>query len=189
MTKKEAAQALGISLRTLERRMADGSVKFSRGDEQFAEVSFTLADLGLPEPKTAFLPAHCSGDHPPVDPVVPVETAPSDDFASMTHEELMRERARLCQPDCPGGPITNSPAVGSGTMPSPASMELIRQIDVEIQHNRHHEPQHHEPVPQSQYTTYMGYRDLELAKHNSRVSNLNADAFKAWKHQPKEENL
>src|SRR5882724_6355483 len=52
MTRKEAAALLGLSTRTFSRRVADGTYKFSRtGEGQFAEVSFSYADLGLVEPK------------------------------------------------------------------------------------------------------------------------------------------
>ncbi len=50
LNKKQAADALYISLRTLERRMKAGVYKFTRGEGKWAEVSFTYADLGLPEP-------------------------------------------------------------------------------------------------------------------------------------------
>jgi hypothetical protein len=51
MTKKEACALLGISPRTLDRRMAKGVYKFTRtGEGQFAELSFTHADIGLTEP-------------------------------------------------------------------------------------------------------------------------------------------
>ncbi len=45
-TKKQAAALLGISPRTLDRRMKAGVYKFTRtGEGQFAELSFTHADL------------------------------------------------------------------------------------------------------------------------------------------------
>ena len=54
LDKKQAADALYISLRTLERRMKAGVYKFTRtGEGQWAEVSFTYADLGLSEPTPA----------------------------------------------------------------------------------------------------------------------------------------
>jgi len=53
LNKKQASDALYISLRTLERRMKAGVYKFTRtGEGQWAEVSFTYADLGLTEPET-----------------------------------------------------------------------------------------------------------------------------------------
>ena len=57
MTKREACGLLGISLRTLDRRMASGRYTFRRtGEGQFAEILFTHADIGLPEPVLAPVP-------------------------------------------------------------------------------------------------------------------------------------
>jgi hypothetical protein len=57
LNKQQAADALYISIRTLDRRMKDGSYKYTRtGEGQWAEVTFTYADLGLPEPKEIPLP-------------------------------------------------------------------------------------------------------------------------------------
>jgi hypothetical protein len=51
MTKKEACALLSISPKTLQRRMSKGVYKFTRtGEGQYAELSFTHADLGLPSP-------------------------------------------------------------------------------------------------------------------------------------------
>jgi len=59
MTRKEAAALLGLSTRTFSRRVADGTYKFSRtGEGQFAEVSFSYADLGLQEPSGDLLSPH-----------------------------------------------------------------------------------------------------------------------------------
>lgn len=50
MNKQQACELLGISDRTLSRRMADGTVKFGKvGEGQFAGVNFTRSGLGLPE--------------------------------------------------------------------------------------------------------------------------------------------
>jgi hypothetical protein len=51
MTKKQAAKALYISVRTIERRMQAGQYKFTKAAGQFGEVTFSYVDLGLPEPK------------------------------------------------------------------------------------------------------------------------------------------
>lgn len=51
MTKKEAAALLGISEKTLQRRVANGVYRCTRtGEGQYAVLSFSHADLGLPEP-------------------------------------------------------------------------------------------------------------------------------------------
>jgi hypothetical protein len=58
LSKAEAADLLHISERTLRRRMKAGVYKFTRtGEGQFAEVSFTYADIGLTEPEATPLPA------------------------------------------------------------------------------------------------------------------------------------
>jgi len=70
LTKKEACKLLGISPRTLERRMASGRYKFTRtGEGQFAELSFTYTGIGVPEPA------------PVVEPVPAVEVEPEPKFA------------------------------------------------------------------------------------------------------------
>jgi hypothetical protein len=51
MTKSEVCQLLGISEKTLQRRMLKGVYSFTRnGVGQYAPVSFTMTDIGLPEP-------------------------------------------------------------------------------------------------------------------------------------------
>ncbi len=57
MTKKEVCSLLGISPKTLGRRMASGRYKFTKAEGQYGKVSFTFADLGLPEPTPAPVPA------------------------------------------------------------------------------------------------------------------------------------
>jgi hypothetical protein len=56
MTKKEVCALLGISPKTLGRRMASGRYKFTKAEGQYGKVSFTFADLGLPEPTPAPVP-------------------------------------------------------------------------------------------------------------------------------------
>lgn len=51
LSKKDVCALLGISPKTLQRRMAKGQYKFTRtGEGRFSEVAFTFADIGLPEP-------------------------------------------------------------------------------------------------------------------------------------------
>lgn len=72
MTKSEACQLLNISPKTLERRMKAGVYKFTRnGEGQYAELSFTHSDLGLPEPVPTPEPV------PEPTPAPAVETAPA----------------------------------------------------------------------------------------------------------------
>jgi excisionase family DNA binding protein len=75
LTKKEAARLLGISERTLRRRMQDGTYKYTRlGDGQFAEVRFTYADLGLEQPRSE--PEPVVPKPPKPEPKVEVEPEP-----------------------------------------------------------------------------------------------------------------
>jgi hypothetical protein len=65
MNKREAAALLHISPRTLERRMKAGVYQFSRaGEGQFAEVSFSYADIGLSEPAPPAVPVPLEVSHP-----------------------------------------------------------------------------------------------------------------------------
>jgi hypothetical protein len=77
MTKDEVCQLLGISPKTLQRRMTKGVYTFTRnGTGQYAPVSFTHTDIGLPEPLVTVpvievqLPA-------PVTAPEPIVTAPT----------------------------------------------------------------------------------------------------------------
>lgn len=66
MTKREACALLGISPKTLQRRMSKGVYTFTRtGEGHYAELSFTHADLGLTEPA------------PVPEPTPVLETAPA----------------------------------------------------------------------------------------------------------------
>jgi len=69
LTKKEACKLLGISPRTLERRMASGRYTFTRtGEGQFAELSFTHTGIGLPEPAPVVEPVPVVEDQPETEP-------------------------------------------------------------------------------------------------------------------------
>jgi hypothetical protein len=48
MTKKQVLELLHISNSTLDRRMKDGTYKFTKAAGQFGEVTFTREGLGLP---------------------------------------------------------------------------------------------------------------------------------------------
>lgn len=83
LTKKEAIELLGISPKTLQRRMASGQYKFTRnGEGQYAEVTFTYADLGLPEP----------AEPAPIAPVVESVTAPEPEPAPTSEPEPVPQR-------------------------------------------------------------------------------------------------
>jgi hypothetical protein len=76
LSKKEAAALLGISPRTLERRLAAGRYSCTRtGDGPYAALNFTCADLGLPEP--ALAPVVVVAPEPTPTPLAPkVEPEP-----------------------------------------------------------------------------------------------------------------
>src|ERR1019366_9781622 len=63
MNKREAATLLHISPRTLERRVKAGRYTCTRaGEGQYAEVTFTYADIGLTDPTPVVIPLEIS--HP-----------------------------------------------------------------------------------------------------------------------------
>jgi hypothetical protein len=67
MTKKEVCALLSISPKTLQRRIAQGTYTATRtGEGQYAELSFSFADIGMPEPAPAV-----------PEPTPVVETAPA----------------------------------------------------------------------------------------------------------------
>jgi hypothetical protein len=81
MTKSEVCSLLGISEKTLQRRMLKGVYKFTRhGDGQYAPVSFTMTDIGLPEPPAPVVaaPAPVVTDAPVLEPIVTKPTRLSE---------------------------------------------------------------------------------------------------------------
>ena len=73
MTKQDVCQLLGISEKTLQRRMLKGVYKFTRnGVGQYAPVSFTMTDIGLPEPPAPVeaAPAPVATPAPVLEPIV-----------------------------------------------------------------------------------------------------------------------
>lgn len=182
MNKAEAAAALGISLRTLERKMSNGRVRYTKaGEGQYAEVFFDPADLGLPlaapaEPETSHLASPQSPDLPSVEPVVPPEITPLpiNEYAANVFEasddELRRREALGCRPDNPTGIPSNAPAIGSSTMPSPYNFKRANEARAELQKRgkRGCTPMRTRACG----PTYCGYRDAGLAEHNSMVANL-----------------
>jgi hypothetical protein len=104
MTKKQVCALIGISPKTLERRMAKGVYKFTRTDEgQYAHVSFTHADVGLPEPAPASEPVISPA------PAVP-EPIPEPEFAPVPlgAVELQREADERFAQDYKRGEATDS---------------------------------------------------------------------------------
>ena len=111
LTKREACALLSISPKTLQRRINKGQYKFTRiGEGQYAELSFTHADLGLPEPEPTPTPT-------PVAPAVTpaVETAPAVPEpepkiapAQLGPIELQREADQRFADDYKRGLVTDS---------------------------------------------------------------------------------
>jgi len=183
MNKTEAAAALAISLRSLERRMRNGRVHFTKtGDGQYSEVSFTRADLGLPEPE----PEHRTADLGPLavdltgeqaagDPVVPLKLSPRLDCAIEELDfwevtDLKIARLQWLKPDDLNGSPSNAPAVGSSTMPSPQNYaRFVRANDLILKAEAANRPR----VP-SRRVDY-GQRSsvtADCAAHNDIVANL-----------------
>jgi hypothetical protein len=95
MNKSEACELLGISTKTLGRRMASGRYTFTRtGEGQYAAISFTHSDLGLPEPSVGESPTEPpAGDSPARDPLSDHDNRPEPCGSSLLPQP---------EPACPG---------------------------------------------------------------------------------------
>jgi hypothetical protein len=106
MTKKEACALLGISPKTLQRRMSKGVYKFTRaGEGQYAELSFSHADLGLTEPAPVPTPVL---EIAPAAPVPTPELAPTFALAPLGPVELRREADERFAQDYKRGEVADS---------------------------------------------------------------------------------
>lgn len=139
MNREDAAKALGVSLRTLERWAKTGKIKATKRGQC---LEFSYADLGLPEPAPTEpkpAPAPVTPAQPvddwPEEPTVPVEDTthtpdaePSvEDLDGWTDEELKEGVKRWRMPSDPNAPPSNVPAAHSSSMPSPENFaRLIR---------------------------------------------------------------
>jgi hypothetical protein len=182
MTKTEAAQALGISKRQLERRVRRGKIKCSH-DAQGVAV-FDRADLGLPpEPETAPLAGDSSPDLPKPDPVVPPPMTLAqqvEELDAWTVDELLAARLKWCLPDDPSGVPTNAPAYGSSTMPNPVSYALFTRANA-ILLDRQLRETPAPRVPRPRYAQQRAEVSRDCALHNSRVSGCGSDIFsRCW---------
>ena len=107
MTKKQVCALLSISPKTLERRMARGIYKFTRsGEGQYAPVSFTFADLGLPEPVPE--PTPVLETVPVVEPTPELAPAPTFSPTPLGPIELQREADERFAQDYKRGEATDS---------------------------------------------------------------------------------
>lgn len=127
MKKLEVCRLLGISLRTLERRMASGEIKFTRsGEGQYASVDFNPRDLQL-------APEHPEPIPPPAEALTsqPAPTPLSEpdylrDLDNWSTEGLRQACVEWRKPADPvHGAITNQPSVSSSTMPSPMNYKRL----------------------------------------------------------------
>jgi len=104
LNKKQACELLGISPKTLQRRMVDGTYKYTRvGKGRFGAPAFTYADLRLPEPE----PTEAAPDESPAKSAGPKESVPN----SGTHQSSpcpLPEPEPLPEPlQVPEGTIVN----------------------------------------------------------------------------------
>jgi hypothetical protein len=109
MTKKEVCDLLNISPKTLQRRMSKGQYTFSRtGEGQYAELSFTFADIGLPEPTPAAPEPTPALETAPAAPTV--EPTPEPTFAPspLGTIELARQADERFADDFRRGEATDS---------------------------------------------------------------------------------
>jgi hypothetical protein len=138
MTKKEACALLGISLRTLERRVKAGTYTRSRG----RRATFTHAGLGLQEPPPeplAALPVVLPEAQAGLEPEQ-VRQSESDggsclaDLDDMSTEALQAALIEWRKPSDPtNGVPTNAPAVGSSSMPTPLNFARFTRANAILQ--------------------------------------------------------
>jgi|SRR5579872_862869 len=103
LSRKKAARLLGISISTLQRRTKSGQYKATKtGDDQFAEVVYTYASVGLPEPELPIAPELVD----PIDEDRPIEILASKPQPSPV--DLKAEEDRRFADDYRAGLATDS---------------------------------------------------------------------------------
>jgi len=134
MKKLEVCRLLRISLRTLERRMATGEIKFTRsGQGQFAAVDFNHDDLQLAAPEQveampAMPPEAATAEVVTPQPAITPLSEPDylRDLDNWSTEALTAACVEWRKPADPvHGVVTNAPAVSSSTMPSPMNYKRL----------------------------------------------------------------
>jgi len=128
MTVKEVAELEDVTERQIQRYISLGfkghKLPATRMRKAFviAEEDYKLWRL---ECGFDFLPQPAGSEPPPSAVTVPAVPAPSaSDAERLSFEEIKR---RYFSPDRVGGPITNVPAFGSGSMCSPSTAKLYHE--------------------------------------------------------------
>lgn len=95
MTRKEVCSLLGISEKTLQRRLTKGVYSCTRnGVGQFAPIIFTMTDIGLPEPPAPVVeaaPAPVVTDAPVLEPIVTKPTRLSNIETKQQEDEVFAD--------------------------------------------------------------------------------------------------
>jgi hypothetical protein len=190
LTKKQVCDRLGISAATLQRRMVDGSIKYSKGEGRldfcyFDEAQFQVVPVVVPDsPKTEPLGASESNDNKVSDhqrlPESTEKALPADYGHSLELSRLDEwttgalKDARLqwmlpARTDGYGVP-TNQPHKDSSTMPSPEHAALWARAGAILQERSAKNGE----IPRHTLRKPHGYwpSDPAIANHNNRVATL-----------------
>lgn len=142
--KKEACTLLGISLRTLERRIKAGTYQRLPG----RRATFTHAALGLPEPSSEPIEPALPSALPVAQATVEDEAAPVRmpepdggpsivSLDEMATEDLQAALIEWRKPSDPrNGVPTNAPSLGSSSMPSPLNYARFIRANAILQERR-----------------------------------------------------
>lgn len=142
MNIEHAAAALGISKRTLQRRIKEGSIKSTRCGRV---LTFTRADLGLGDPAPA-AELDAAPGQPPAALEPEPEPAPTFDDESGPHldptlnswstERLEAACKEWRKPSDPSAPLSNQPAEHSSNHPSPHSFQMLAKANAILEFRR-----------------------------------------------------
>ncbi len=184
LTKKQVCDRLGISLMTLNRRMRDGSIKYSKAEGRLARCYFDETQFQVAQPSAvdAAVPAEVAAvdvEVPAVDVEVdvPADYGHSLELARLdewTSGALVAGREQWCLPartDGRGVP-TNQPHRDSSTMPSPEHAALWARAGAILQERSAKNGE----IPRHTLRKPHGYwpSDPTVANHNNRVATLGA---------------
>jgi hypothetical protein len=185
LTKKQVCDRLGISAATLQRRMVDGSIKYTKGDSRldpcyFDEAQFQV-QVAQPPTVDVAVPAEVTAVHVEVVPAVDVEVDVPADYGHSLELSRLDEwttgalkDARLqwmlpARTDGFGVP-TNQPHKDSSTMPSPEHAALWARAGAILQERSAKNGE----IPRHTLRKPHGYwpSDPLIANHNNRVASL-----------------